>query len=359
MPALFPVLRRLLSASIATAVPAALILSTAASSVAAPSIPGVAPGCSWQAQTLPLPAGWQSGVPNRGDGDSTYAGYGLDATQTSRPLLWRAGSVQVISSPGGASAQARDVNRSGVVVANATDANGVGHPYLWKNGSITELASPPGTSASVNSINDAGMVVGSATIDGGTHVIVWTVRAPTTYTDLGTGGNVNAYPTDVSNRGLIVGRNASAGFGQDSHAIGGTTDPRLPVQPLPGLDPTYNSRALASEGTYIVGVGRLPDSSNGASGGPLYADLATSTSPKALIGQGTPQGVNTRGLIAGSGPGGGYIAATVWTSTQRWVMPNPLGGTASSSATDVMDNGTVIGDATAPGQVAPLTWTCQ
>jgi hypothetical protein len=341
---------------------------TADASTTAP-IPGLTPGCSWQVNALPAPANWTYVNVSKGDGDSTYVGSGIDttgATAVTRPLLWHAGQVQVLGTPTPGNGTALDVNRSGVVVADynpmtAAGTLGPSAPYLWRNGSITPLAVPTGAAnAYAAAINDAGQIVGQASIGGTFHAILWSVKNPTAYTDLGTAGDVNAFMSDISNLGVIVGRSQDGGFGQHKKAIAGRANPTVPLQALPGLETSAPSAAIASEGTYVVGTGRPTGDTSVAPEG-LYADVATSVTPLPLIGGGQPYGVNTHGLMVGNGSRTLWGAATAWTATQRFDLPGLYAGsTAVSVAKDVMEDGTVVGyNYPTQNGALPVTWTCR
>jgi uncharacterized membrane protein len=334
-----------------TVLSAGLIVASATAGSAAASISGpggLLPGCTWTIHTLPLPSGWSDPSVIRGDGGSSFAGWATDPAGVERPLLWRRGTVTVLNSLGGANAGALDVNRRGVVLAFTRSS--LPRPFIWVNGRIVPLAVPAGAQSTIGyAINDAGIVVGSSIIDGASHGIVWSLDSPQRYRDLGIGDGELSL-TDVTQAGIVVGGTRTPGDEGTFRAVRGTV--RGGFSSLPGLDPTHESFAARAAGRYIIGVGHLPDAAPDQSGVLWNGNLATALPPSmgALA-------VNSRGLVAG------YVSGQVatWAAGTTWTLPDlsdfaPLG---NSSASDVMEDGTVIGVSTADdGSLVPVTWVC-
>ncbi|HST85621.1 MAG TPA: hypothetical protein VLL08_28035 [Kineosporiaceae bacterium] len=312
---------------------------------------GLPAGCTWTIHELPMPPGWIDGFARRGDG-SSFVGYGTDPGGAVRSLLWRQGAVTELASPGGAEAEALDVNRRGAVLAFTHFQRP--RPFVWINGRVVPLAVPAGATSTIGyAINDAGIIVGSAVVAGATHGIVWSLRSPQRYRDLGVAdGSLDL--NDLTETGVIVGSSQTSDpFTGPIRALRGTVAEGL--SSLPGVDPAQDSHAARAAGRYVIGIGQVPGAAADRSGVLWKGDVATALPPAmgALA-------VNSKGLVAGY-ISDGRSRVTTWAAGTTWTLPDlsdfaPLG---NSAANDVMEDGTVIGGSTtADGRSVPVTWTC-
>ena len=308
-------------------------------------------GCTWTIHALPVPTGWIDVRIIRGDG-SFYVGTGTDPTGRSHTLLWHNGGVTALKAPGENETSGRDVNRHGVALGVA-DFNDL-HPVLWIKGHAVRLAAPAGsTSTNAFGINDAGIVVGTATVNGATHGIVWSVRTPWWYRDLGVGDGALSL-SDVNDAGTVVGTTTDdADWPTSFRALRGTVTGGL--SSMPGVDPADDSLAFQTNGRYVVGSGRLPGASERQSL-VWHGDVATAL-PSLMSGS----GVNSSGLVAGF-TNAAPQSAVVWHDGTVEFLPdlNPDAVTGNSSAVDVMDNGTVVGSSLTAdgGESLPVSWNC-
>jgi probable HAF family extracellular repeat protein len=79
-----------------------------------------------------------------------------------RAFLWRNGTMTDLGVlAGGASSDARAINRSGDVVGSSASGDAPVHAVLWSQGVMSDLGTLDGFGQSgANSINDVGQVVG-------------------------------------------------------------------------------------------------------------------------------------------------------------------------------------------------------
>lgn len=308
-------------------------------------------GCTWTIHALPVPTGWTDARIIKGDG-SFYVGTAADPTGRSHSLLWHNGKVTALNAAGENETSGRDVNRLGVVLGVA-DFNDL-YPVVWINGHAVRLAAPAGsTSTNAFGINDAGIVVGTATANGTTHGIAWSVRTPWRYRDLGVGDGALTL-SDVNDAGTVVGTTTDdADWPTSYRALRGTVTGGL--SSMPGVDPADDSLAFATNSRYVVGSGRLPGTSGRQS---LVWDGDVATALPSLM---SGSGVNSSGLVAGF-TNVAPQSAVVWHDGTLEFLPdlNPDAVTGNSSALDVMDDGTVLGNSLTAdgGESLPVSWTC-
>jgi probable HAF family extracellular repeat protein len=187
-------------------------------------------------------------------------------------FFWSRGRMTDLGTlPGGRYSFAQDVNRRGLVAGNAMNAAGDLRAVVWDRGRITDLGDLGGGGGSIAfAVNDRGQVLGeSMATDGTSHRFRWengtltdlgvvedytaardlnnrgdvvgTFRAePDRYpctcraglwrdgvlTDLGSLGTVEAwmpsFPTDINNRGTVVGASVTARARRNTRSCGGT-----------------------------------------------------------------------------------------------------------------------------------------
>jgi probable HAF family extracellular repeat protein len=172
------------------------------------------------------------------------------------------------------------VNSSGAVAGWGLNSSGAEQGFVSTSGGLTGLPFGSGTESYAYGINDAGTVVGNTYIEGQSHGTIWT---STGATDLG----ANTYATAINNSGEVVGSNGQAFVA----ANGQLENLAMPS----GMN--WSSAYGINNGGTVVGDGRL---SNGTFRGLIWSPGGS---------------VTTLGTLGGS----------------------------SSQATDVNDNGEVVG----------------
>jgi uncharacterized membrane protein len=344
-------------------------VQAARAAMPSPAAAGIASGCTWVINELPTPAGLDPVHAPKADSETSFAGYGFDASRLQHAVVWRAGQPVVLASPAGQGATATDVNSAGDAVGHSVMDMSAPVPLetspgekstpiqalLWRQDRLTKLAMPRGADhAWAIAINDSGLIAGYASFGGTSRAVTWSASAPGRVRDLGAVEGVvgSVYVTDLTETGVIVGWVDTAD-GTTAHAVAGTADQGLHV--LPGLTPDVRSSAQAAAGPYIVGQGQLADRSNGEYGGGLRWDHGTpSPLPDGFAGY----GVNSSGIVVGIN---GTLGAGVWIDGQVQALPVLAGAYPNDSApTDVTDAGTIVGMSTdADGHIRPVTWTCR
>jgi probable HAF family extracellular repeat protein len=127
-------------------------------------------------------------------------------------VMWQAnGGLTSLGNLGG-SAEARDINDSGVVVGRGPDATGTQVAWKWSGSGLVPLPLPFGGASAAFGINNAGRIVGDMTVaNGETHAVIWETDG--TVRDLQTlGGNLSA-ARGINQLGQVVG------FSRDSAGV--------------------------------------------------------------------------------------------------------------------------------------------
>jgi probable HAF family extracellular repeat protein len=167
---------------------------------------------------------WQNGeVVNLGkpSGDQSYTfainnqgqvvggpAYGVPG----QAFLWENNQLITLPSLGGNNSEALAINDLGLIAGWAESTNGNNYPVLWANGQLTALGNLDNRGGYASGINDSGQVVGmSSAIDGTPYAFLWSEGQ---MTNLGKLPDTNySQPTDINNRGQIVGFGASSTTG--------------------------------------------------------------------------------------------------------------------------------------------------
>ncbi|NOS83215.1 MAG: VPLPA-CTERM sorting domain-containing protein [Nitrospira sp.] len=129
-------------------------------------------------------------------------------TEATKAVLWdNSVDPTVLSTLGGASAEANGINNSGQVVGNSyLSGDEAHHAALWtlSSGDIVDLGTLGGASSSALAINAAGLIAGWSFLPGDTdqHATSWNGSA---ITDLGTLGGLNSQALALNIGGSIVG----------------------------------------------------------------------------------------------------------------------------------------------------------
>ncbi len=124
-------------------------------------------------------------------------------------VLWTNGSIQDLGTLGGATSEAHDVNKLGMV-AGVSDASGGPRAFLWEGGTMQNLGALPGDfSSRADHINDNGMVVGASEGGGGVRAFVWTSSTGLVPLD-SSASSIYSEAFGVNNQGQIVGEVAGS-----------------------------------------------------------------------------------------------------------------------------------------------------
>jgi probable HAF family extracellular repeat protein len=189
----------------------------------------------WQNDVMaPLPTlGGNNGRANEVNLNGQVAGWAENATLDStcstseyqgEPVIWDKGVPQQLQTVGGdPDGFVNSINDHGLAVGGSGDCingpAGALHAVLWQNGSPTDLGNLGGKLFSQGaSINEAGQVVGASDLPGDTnlwagpfinyHAFLWQKG---TLKDLGTlPGDSQSYPSNINNKGQIVGQGSRA-----------------------------------------------------------------------------------------------------------------------------------------------------
>jgi uncharacterized membrane protein len=326
-------------------------------------------GCTWTPQVLPrLPGGSFAEILGT-DGGSRWVGVANTGNFNTHAALWQHGRITDLGAPLGNAAEARDVNRHGVVVGSGATADPTAdnwsHAVMWRTSSAPDgrapaapwqgsrafrLAEPAGTLTSqANGINDAGLIVGWAYVQvngsGSFHPMVWSSATPGRVRDLGTPPNTSTLLNGVSDAGLMVGVRTQVFIpGDTGTAMAGTLGSGL--RPLPSGGLQY-VEATAASGRWISGY--VFDPSIGES---TAARWENGRGPVVLTGlTAGSTAVNSSGTVVAGGLGTG----TVWNEGTLTRLTGPDGG---SSGTDAIAEDGTVGGWSGFGGAQPTLWPC-
>jgi probable HAF family extracellular repeat protein len=180
---------------------------------------------------------------------------------TFHAFLWRRGRMIDLGTTGGApdSIAVAINNRAQVAAASFMDSTKFEMvAFLWQDGRTTPLGTLGGRSSSPSQINDRGQVVGNSTIpgDAAVHAFLWQRGH---MTDLGTlPGDVISEAADITNDGKIVGQSCSPDFSQCRAALwtnGNVIDLNQALSPTSGWQLT-DAQAINARGQ-ITGGGLI------------------------------------------------------------------------------------------------------
>jgi probable HAF family extracellular repeat protein len=200
------------------------------------------------------------------------------------------------------------VNDDGVVVGKSEVANSVFHPFVWVEGSpVVDL----GVEGEAVAVNDNGQVVGNMKVAGGyTHAFSWTQAGG--LVDLGTLGGLTSSAIAVNESGQVTGSSLTSG--------------------------SVERAFIWSAGGGMVNLGTI--------GGAVGASRGLA--------------INDDGMVVGdsSAPGGGPPRPFAWTSSGGMLALGDLGGNGSGSASDMNNDGLVVGRSEAPDHAFhAFAWT--
>lgn len=228
-----------------------------------------------------------------------------------RAVLWRGGQAIALGTFGSHFSDARDINDDGIVVGSSFDAQGRERAFWW-DGTLHDLGTLGGTQARAYAINDWGDIVGMAAPASDDRFHAFLGKRGSPLYDLGTLGGKVSHAYDVSETGHVCGWSQV------------------------GWSPT-ESRAFLWEDGVMKDLG--------SAGGGYSAAFALNVHDEVV-------GRSTRA--------DGQSVAFRWRSGQL-VDLNALlpanSGWALQSASDIDDNGVIVGEGTFMGEARAFAMT--
>jgi probable HAF family extracellular repeat protein len=272
-------------------------------------------------------------------------------TGTERGFLRdRDGTVHSLPALGDAQSRssADDVNDSGLVVG-VCGFSYYGYPFhacAWVDGEVVDLGAPGGGASRAHAVNAAGQIVGDNESPS-SMATLWTLDAQggTTSIALGTPG-VGSGADDINDAGEVVGWSDNAGG--EIHAFLWTAAAGMrDLGTLPEGRSSY-AKAINALG-HVVGQSytRVGTTLQGV---PIWDDKAflwtaeggmVDLAPEVMHGT-YAQAINDRDEIVGYHYPHGHAIAFIWSAERGMVDLPDLG--EGSSAWDINDDGTVVGD---------------
>ena len=145
-------------------------------------------------------------------------GYGSTTIQALRGISWIGGVANELTTLGGSTSGAYDVNSNGVIVGfSDLVGNSKQHATMWTNGSPVDLGSLGGDNSVAYGINETGQIAGysSTSTPGVQRATLWTT---TGRLDLGTLGGTSSFSFDINDAQQVVGWSYLFGNGGESRA---------------------------------------------------------------------------------------------------------------------------------------------
>jgi probable HAF family extracellular repeat protein len=249
---------------------------------------------------------------------------------------------------GGASSYATRINDRGQIIgysAFAPDREDT-HPFLWENGVMRDLSADPGELSSAEDLNDLGQIVGSTAdrFDGSTHGALWE-NGVTSRLALLPGSN-NCFATAINDVGLVAGFCFFYPDPVNVDSVGvfwrnGAVE-RIPAPAGLQLYPWD-----INDGGAVIGVASRGSESFRF----LWQDGVLTSIEQATAGAfDEVVAINSRGEIAGYGPGPSFLQALLWDGQVIRGVGDP---STSNVAYGLNDLGDVVGGSNRSGAV----WT--
>ena len=266
-------------------------------------------------------------------------------------------TIEVVDLGAGDNSTAIAINESNQIVGRG----GVSGAWVWQNGVITRLGLLPGhTSAQAEDINASGLIVGTSWNGSVLRGVLWTPKVGGGYNapfDLGTLGGTSSEATAINDGGVIAGDSKVPG-NLVSHAVFWDASRQI-----------HDIHTVQGGESFAIGIsslGEVVGQWNGPTNQQAFK-YTPSTGMARFAGIGGPQGVaidvNSSGTFVGwSEPSAGQpLHATLWAGSTVTDM-GTLGGLGSVAAA-VTDGGLAVGRSdtgirrSGALQFVPFTWS--
>ncbi len=141
-------------------------------------------------------------------------------------FVWQDGMMRDLGHLGWRASTGRDqceavaINNRGQVVGSSYTASGSIHAFLWEDGLMQDLGTLGGPFSLAVDINDAGQVVGMGpTTSGPDHAFLWESGVMRDLGTLGGGAMDESWPSDINDRGQVVGTSTTDPQTGEGHAF--------------------------------------------------------------------------------------------------------------------------------------------